>query len=171
MLADILKTRPFMSAVDTEIEEISQRILLELESATSTELSDATYAKMILRLSDVNYTKKILQQVESITPEDKREIGKRAIIKVMLLSTWLQRLYFIIRAFIMAQISAVIVTAFVIYYGSINVMTSFLVGIFVFVFSLFITRIFDKQITSVTKKIVGYLAGHRAIRDFVMNHF
>jgi hypothetical protein len=35
--------------VDAEIDEISQRILLELETASSTDLSDAGYAKMMLR--------------------------------------------------------------------------------------------------------------------------
>jgi hypothetical protein len=46
-----------VSRVDAEIDEIAQRILSELESASSKDLSEAHYAKMILRLSDVNYTK------------------------------------------------------------------------------------------------------------------
>jgi hypothetical protein len=33
--------------VDAEIEEIAQRILLELESASSKDLSDVHYAKMM----------------------------------------------------------------------------------------------------------------------------
>ena len=43
--------------VDAEIDEISQRILKELESASSTDLSDARYAKMMLHLSDAHYAK------------------------------------------------------------------------------------------------------------------
>jgi len=43
--------------VDAEIDEISQRILLELESASSTDLSDTRYAKMMLRLSDGYFAK------------------------------------------------------------------------------------------------------------------
>jgi len=170
-LADETKITPFVSAVDTEIEEISQRILLELESASSTDLSDATYAKMILRLSDVHYTKRILKQLESVASGAEREIGKRAIIKVLLLSTWLQRLYFIIRSFIMGQIGAVVTVLFILYFGSIDVIKGFFIGIFVFVFSLVITRLFDAQIVKVTKKIVVFMAGHRAARDFIMNHF
>ena len=50
-----------VTRVDAEIDEIVQRILLELENASSKDLSDAHYAKMILHLSDVNYTKRILQ--------------------------------------------------------------------------------------------------------------
>jgi len=165
------KTTSFVSAVDNEIEEISQRILKELESATSTDLSDATYAKMILRLSDVNYTKRVLKQVESVASEDKKEIGKRAIIKVLLLSTWLQRLYFIIRSGIMGLLSAVVMDLFILFFGSINVVGGILIGVFVFVFSLVVTRIFDAQIVKATKKVVEVLANHRSAREFVMNHF
>jgi hypothetical protein len=160
-----------VSAVDNEIEEISQRILKELESATSTDLSDATYARMILRLSDVNYTKRVLKQVESVASEDKKEIGKRAIIKVLLLSTWLQRLYFIIRSGIMGLMSAVVMDLFILLFGSINVVGGIFIGIFVFVFSLVVTRIFDAQIVKVTKRVVEVLANHRGAREFVMNHF
>ena len=159
MLADEIKITPFVSAVDTEIEEIAQRILLELESASSTDLSD------------VHYTKRLLQQVGSVASGAEREMGKRAIIKVLLLSTWLQRLYFIIRSFIMGQIGAVVTVLFILYFGSIDVIKGFFIGIFVFVFSLVITRLFDAQITQVTKKVVVYMAGHRAARDFIMNHF
>ena len=165
------KTTSFVSAVDAEIEEISQRILKELESAKSTDLSDATYAKMILRLSDVHYTKRVLKQVENITSEDNKEIGKRAIIKVLLLSTWLQRLYFIIRSGIMGLMSALVTGLIILFFGSINVVGGIFIGIFVFVFSLVITRIFDVQIVKATKKVVEVLANHRGAREFVMNHF
>jgi hypothetical protein len=171
MLSDETRTTPFVSAVDTEIEEISQRILKELESAKSTDLSDATYAKMILQLSDINYTKRVLKQVESVASEDKKEIGKRAIIKVLLLSTWLQRLYFIIRSGIMGLMSAVVMDLIILFFGTINVVGGIFIGIFVFVFSLVITRIFDTQIVKATKKVVEVLANHRGVRDFVMNHF
>ena len=165
------KTTSFVSAVDAEIEEISQRILKELESATSTDLSDATYAKMILRLSDINYTKRVLTQVESGIAEDRKEVGKRAIIKVLLLSTWLQRLYFIIRSGIMGLMSALVMGLIILLFGSINVVGGIFIGIFVFVFSLVITRIFDAQIVKATKKVVEVLANHRSAREFVMNHF
>jgi hypothetical protein len=157
--------------VDAEIDEIAQRILSELESASSKDLSDAHYAKMMLRLSDVHYTKRILQQIGSVTPGAESEIEKRAVIKVLLLSTWLQRLYFIIRSFIMGQIGAAATFLFIWYVGSIDAITGFVFGIFVFVFSLVITRLFDVQITKATKKIVGLMAGHRTVRNFIMNHF
>ncbi len=80
--------------VDAEIDEISQRILLELQSASSSDLSDARYAKMMLRLSDAHYAKGVLQKLGSDTCGAEKELEKRAVIKVLLFSTWLQRLDF-----------------------------------------------------------------------------
>ena len=157
--------------VDAEIDEISQRILLELESASSEDLSDARYAKMMLRLSDVHYAKRVLQKIGSVAPGAESEIEKRAVIKVLLFSTWLQRLYFIIRSYIMGQIGAAVTFLFILFVGSIDAVGMFLFGIFVFVFSLVITRLFEVQITIATKKIVEIMASHRTFRDFIMNHF
>ena len=92
-------------------------------------------------------------------------------IKVLLFSTWLQRLYFIIRSFLMGQIGAAATLLFIWYIGSIDAIGMFVFGIFVFVFSLVITRLFDVQITKATKKIVELMASHRKARDFIMNHF
>ena len=157
--------------VDTEIDEISQRILLELESASSSDLSDARYAKMMLHLSDVHYAKGVLQKIGGVKSGAENDLEKRAVIKVLLFSTWLQRLYFIIRSFLMGLISAAVTYLIVWYLGSINVVGSIIIGTFVFVFSLVVTRFFDTQITQVTKKLVELMASHRAIRDFIMKHF
>jgi hypothetical protein len=157
--------------VDAEIDEISQRILLELETASSTDLSDARYAKMMLRLSDAHYAKGVLQKIGGSKSGAENELEKRAVIKVLLFSTWLQRLYFIIRSFLMGLISAAVTYLIVWYLGSINVIGSIIIGTFVFVFSLAATRLFDTQITQVTKKIVELMASHRGVRDFIMKHF
>ncbi len=160
-----------MSSVDAEIDEIAQRILSELESATSKDLSDARYARMILRLSDVHYTKRILQQIGSATSGAESEIGKRAVIKVLLFSTWLQRLYFIIRSFLMGEIGGGITFIFIWYFHSVDAVTMFIIGIPVFALTLVITRLFDAQIAQATRKIVELMASHRTFRDFIMNHF
>jgi hypothetical protein len=160
-----------VSRVDAEIDEISQRILSELESATSKDLSDAHYAKMILHLSDVHYTERILQQIGSATSGAESEIGKRAVIKVLLFSTWLHRLYFIIRSFLMGEIGGGITFIFIWYLHSVDAVTMFIIGIPVFALTLVITRLFDAQITQATRKIVKLMAGHRTFRDFIMNHF
>jgi ABC-type multidrug transport system fused ATPase/permease subunit len=157
--------------VDAEIDEISKRILLELESASSTDLSDARYAKMMLRLSDAHYAKGVLQKIGGDKSGAENELEKRAVIKVLLFSTWLQRLYFIIRSFLMGLVSAAVTYLVIWYLGSINVIGSIILGTVVFVFSLAMTRLFDTQITQVTKKIVELMASHKAIRDFIMKHF
>ncbi|MGD0978645.1 MAG: hypothetical protein ABR962_05835 [Candidatus Bathyarchaeia archaeon] len=162
------------SSIDDEIDQIAQRILLELESASSKDLSDAHYAKMMLRLSDVHYAKKVLQQIGSATKQSsgvESNIEKRAVIKVLLFSTWVQRLYFIIRSFIMGEIGGTVTFLFIWYMGSVSAIVNFGFGIIVFLLTLVITRLFDTQITKATKKIVELMANHRTIRDFIMNHF
>ena len=90
------------SQIDDDITEISQRIMVELETASSKDLSEAKYAKKILQLSDLDYTKNLFHEIESVPSGPERVIEKRAVIQALLLSTWLQRLYFIIRAAIMS---------------------------------------------------------------------
>ena len=155
---------------NAEVDKIAQRILLELESASSTDLSDARYAKMMLHLSDARYAKGVLQKISDKSGAE-NELEKRAMIKVLLLSTWLQRLYFIIRSSLMGLISASVTYLIIWYLGSINVLGSIIIGTFVFVFSLAVTRLFDTQITQATKKIVELMTSHSVIRDFIMKHF
>jgi hypothetical protein len=158
--------------IDAVIDEIAQRILLELERAKSTDLSDVRYAKRILHLADIHYARRVLQQISTVHSSGaESEIEKRAVIKVLLFSTWLQRLYFIIRSSIMGLIGAVVTFLFIWSVGTINAITGIFFGIFVFALSLVITRLFDVQLTQATKKIVEIMAGHITVRDFIMNHF
>jgi hypothetical protein len=160
-----------ITKADAEIDKITQRILIELESASSKDLSDARYAKMMLRLSDAHYAKGVLQKIGDIKSGAENELEKKAVIKVLLFSTWLQRLYFIIRSFLMGLLSAAVTYLIIGYLGSINVLGSIIVGSFAFVFSLAATRLFDTQITQATKRIVELMTSHKAIRDFIMKHF
>jgi len=160
--------------VDAEIDEIAQRILLELESAKAKNLSDARYAKKILHLADINYAKRVLQQIGSATKQSsgvESNIEKRAVVKVLLFSTWVQRLYFIIRSYIMGLVGSAVTFLFIWYLGSIDAITFYVFGIFTFVLSLVITRLLDVQLTKATKMIVEIMASHRTLRDFIMNHF
>ena len=159
------------SLIDDDIAEISQRIMVELETATSKELSEAKYAKKILQLSDLNYTKNILHEIESVPSGPERVIEKRAVIKALLLSTWLQRLYFIIRAALMSVLGAIVTTLYVSFFGQIGVFLAVVMGVLIFIVGLIITRLFDTQIVKVTKYIVRQLSHHKKIREFIMNHF
>jgi hypothetical protein len=158
--------------IDAVIDEISQRILLELESASSTDLSDVRYAKKILYLADIHYVKRVLQQITTKRGSGtESEIEKRGIIKVLLFSTWLHRLHFIIRSSIMGLIGAAVTFLLILSVGTINATVGIIFGIFVFALSLVITRLFDVQLTQVTKKIVEIMASHKTSRDFILNHF
>ena len=158
--------------IDAIIDEIAQRILLELEGAKSTDLSDVRYAKKILHLADIHYARRVLLQIETKRSNvAESEIEKRAVIKVLLFSTWLHRLYFIIRAALMAVISAVVTFLFILSLGTINAVTGIVFGVFVFGLSLLITRLFDLQLNQITKKIVEIMASHRTVRDLIMNNF
>ena len=160
--------------IEPIIDEIAQRLLIELESASSMDLSDVNYAKKILRLADITYAKMMLQQIGNRTKQSvgtESEIEKRAVIKVLLFSTWLQRFYFIIRSFLMGLTSFAVTYLIIWFLGLVNAVESIVIGLFVFVFSLVVTRVFDTQIMQISKKIVEIMASHRAIRDFIMKHF
>jgi hypothetical protein len=159
------------TGIDSEIDEIAQKIILQLETASSKDLLDASEAAKILHLTDVHHTKKLLQHMDQVSSRAERNIGKKAVIKALLLSTWLQRLYFIVRSFIMGLIGGAITFTFILYFGSINVSMGFIHGIIAFVSSLVISRLFDVQIVKATKKIIGLLDNHRTLRNFIINHF
>jgi hypothetical protein len=109
--------------------------------------------------------------MDEATTRSERDVGKKAVIKALLLSTWLQRLYFVVRSLIMGLMSASVTFLFVLYFGSINVRLQVVLGMFTFVFSLTASRLFDVQIVKATKKIVDFLGNHKSLRDFVLNHF
>ncbi len=159
------------SNVENEIDEIAQRIMLEVENTSSKDLANSDEVKKILHLTDVRHAKKILQHLDNDSTRAERNIGKKAIIEALLLSTWLQRLYFIIRSFIMGIISGVITFSVILYFGSLSVTLGLALGILGFVSSLVISRLFDAQIVSVTKKIVSILGVHRKLRNFIISHF
>jgi cytochrome c biogenesis protein CcdA len=156
--------------IDDDIAEISQRIMVELETASSKDLSEARYAKKILQLSDLNYTKSIFYEIESVPSGAERVIEKRAVIKALLLSTWLQRLYFIIRSSLMSVLAMAVTFCFVSFFGQIGVVLAVVMGVLIFITGLIVTRLFDEQTIQLTKYIVSHLANHKKIRDFIMNH-
>jgi len=159
------------SPTDKEIAEISQRIMVDIESASSNDLSDARYARKILQLSDLNQTKSLFREIESVPRGPECVIEKRAVIKALLLSTWLQRLYFIIRSALLSMLAMVVTFFYVSFFGEIGVVLAVIMGVLIFIVGLAVTRLFDVQIVRVTKYIVNRLADHTTIRDFIMNHF
>jgi len=70
------------SPTDNDIAEISQRIMVDIESASSKDLSDARYARKILQLSDLNQTKSLFHEIESVPPGPECVIEKEAVISI-----------------------------------------------------------------------------------------
>lgn len=161
-----------MTAVgDQEIDNIAQRIIIEIEQAKSKELEDSNEMIKILHLTNARHAEVLLEHAEEASTKHERNIGKRAVVKALLVSTWHSRLYFIIRSFIMSLLSASLTFAFVLIFHSITLTLAIPLGIFSFVFSLAASRLMDVQIVKATKAIVDYLSGHKSLRDFILNHF
>ncbi|MCS7105699.1 MAG: hypothetical protein NZ942_00025 [Candidatus Aenigmarchaeota archaeon] len=82
-----------------------------------------------------------------------------------------ERLYFIVRSYIMGCIGGVIFPAIVFVLGRINWVQSIIIGTFVYIVSLVISRVFEKQIDKVTKKILLRLSKHEKIKNFILRYF
>ncbi len=80
------------------------------------------------------------------------------------------RLYFIIRSASISVIGALPFFIVVLILGSINVAQTILLGIFVFVFSLIVTRLFEKAIVKLAQKIITVLQRHKRARDFILKN-
>jgi hypothetical protein len=159
------------SIVDEEVDEIAQKIMSTIERSSSKELAESDEMIKILHLTNVRHAKTLLQHMDEAPTRSERDVGKKAVIKALLISTWQQRLYFIIRSLIMGILGATVTFLFVLYFGSINIRLQVILGTFTFVFSLAVSRLLDVQIVKATKEVVAFLGGHKSLRDFVLNHF
>jgi hypothetical protein len=71
--------------------------LSKVEKASFKDLANARYARRVLRLADIHYSNRVLQQLRSVAKqsvgEAESEVEKRAVIKVMLFSAWVGKLF------------------------------------------------------------------------------
>ncbi len=145
---------------DIKIEdELIQKAIMECREKRTEEISSSCYASLIL------------DQLANIDVDEKRENARSSIIKVLLASTWTHRAYFIVRSVLMSWISALLTLMAIWYLGRIDVLQGFVIGIFVFVASLAISRLFDPTIFRITSNIVRRLSKHKRLRDFVLKNF
>jgi hypothetical protein len=134
-------------------------------------LGDSDEIIRILHLTDAVHAKTLLEHGDEAPTQPERDVRKKAIIKALLVSTWQQRLYFIVRSFIMGLLSGLVTIIVILYFGSINFRLQVVSGMLTFVFSLAVSRLFDVQIVKVTKKIVDVLRYHNSLRNFILDHF
>jgi len=159
------------SVGDQKVDEMTQKIMTEIESKSSKELAESDEVIKILHLTDMRHAKTLLQHVNEAPTETERSVGKQALAKALLLSVWHQRLYFIVRSFIMGILGALLTLVFVLIFGSLNLILEIPLGIFSFIFTLGTSRLLDVQIVRATTLIIDFLMNHKALRDFVLGHF
>jgi hypothetical protein len=157
--------------IDREIARISERIISDIKISDNKTISDESYARKLLKLSDFNHTTRLFHELESASPGSACVLEKRAVIKALIFSTWLQRLYFIVRSFLMTAIGGVIAFIFIMLIGKIDLALGILLGIIIFISTLFITRFFDVHIIRFTDQIIQFLGRHPKARDFIMDYF
>jgi ABC-type transport system involved in cytochrome bd biosynthesis fused ATPase/permease subunit len=93
---------------------------------------------------------------------------RNAMTSVLAESVQTQRLYFVVRSVLMSLISAVIYFLVVLYFGTINAIQAAFLGVFVFIVALVVSRLFDKQIVTASKRIISFLNKYQRIRTFVL---
>ena len=104
--------------------------------------------------------------------EEDEKCGRvRGIMRHAFLSTiQTYRLYFIVRSGFSSLLSSIPFLVVVLILGSINVVQAIILGIFVFVFSLVVTRLFEKPMIKLVKKIVTILQKYKRARNFVLKN-
>jgi hypothetical protein len=159
-----------MTSSDAEIDELAEKVLATIEQTSSKELDSSAEVSAILHLTDPHRAKRLLQHMDNLSSKSERDVGKKALVKALLMSTWLQRLYFVIRSFIMGILSAALTFGFILVFGAINLPLEIILGIVSFVFALTVSRLFDEQLVKLTRSIIEFLGNHKSIRNFIINH-
>ncbi len=159
-----------MNPLDAEVDQLAEDILVTIEKANSKELDSTTEVTEILHLTDPHRAKKLLQHLDNASSQHERDLGKKALVKALLISTWLQRLYFVLRAFVMSVLSAALTFSFILVFGAINFSLAVVLGIVSFVFSLMVSRLFDEELVKLTRNIVEFLGDHKSLRSFIIKH-
>jgi len=164
--------KEFMSSVsDQEVDNLAEKIVSEVAHAKSIDLAESKEMLKILHLTNARHAKTLLEHAAEAPTKSERDVGKRAVVKALLVSTWHSRLYFIIRSIIMGLLGVLPTLAFILIFHSINFILEIPLGIFTFVYSLSVSRLLDVQIVKATQLIVDYLGTHEALRNFILNHF
>lgn len=158
------------SSLDKETDEIAQKIASLIGKNDTKDLEGSSEIKKILRFTDADRARKLLAHLDKVSNQDEQNMGKVAIVKELLLSTWKQRLYFVVRAAVMGILSAVLTFGCILVFGAIDFTLGIILSIGSFGFALVVSRLFDDQIVNLTTRIITFLGGHRSLRNLVINH-
>jgi len=155
---------------DNEVNAMAQRILSELQSAKARDLEEDSFVKGLLRVSAAG-VEGAPEPEARLDADRSGELHRNPVLRALLLSIWLQRLYFIIRAALMSLVGTVVTFAFVAIFGPLSFVRLIESGITGFVIALLVTRLFEVQIDAATRAIVRSLSSHARVRDLIMDHF
>ncbi len=138
-----------------------ENVLRELED----ELVEKVYSR------DMPHSSHARDLIGKLNVKKEKEEIKRDITKAFVVSSWTQRVYFVVRSVIMTILGAVITLAVFWQLGKINVIEDFMLGIATYVICLGVTRVFDSKMVDLSHNVLGYLGGHTKIRDLILKYF
>lgn len=156
---------------DEKIDEIAQRILKEIQDSATPDSAHSAFAKTVSQLSDVDYVKRMLKNVDDANSKPVCDLEKREVIKGLILVTWLQRMYSTIRSLLLGLVAVAFLVPVLLVFGSLDMTQNVLLFFPIFVSGLVITRLLDNQIIKATKKTIRFLSKHKKLRNFVMDNF
>lgn len=159
---------------DEEIDKIARRILKEIEEIEDSETKDlrnSAFAKSISQLSDVNYVKRLLKNIDLAHTKPVCTIEKMDVIKGLVLVTWLQRTYSTIRSLLLGLTAALVIVPVLLYFDSLTFVQNALLVVPIFVLGVVTTRLLDNQIIRATRKMVNFLSTRKRLRNLIMNNF
>ena len=85
--------------------------------------------------------------------------------------TEIDRLYFIIRSWVMSEIGGGLFLASVMILGSVNFIQSLVISIIILVVYLVISRFFDLIIDKVVVKALNFLNKRNKVKGFILKYF
>jgi hypothetical protein len=138
-----------------------ENVLRELED----ELAEKVYSKDIVDRACATTV------ISKVSVKEEKEKIRKDIAKAFVISSWTQRMYFVVRSVIMAILGAIITLVVFWQLGTINVIEDFILGISTYVICLGLTRLFDTKIVNISRNALGYLGGHTKLRDFIVKNF
>lgn len=82
-----------------------------------------------------------------------------------------KELYFIVRAIVLNGIAGLLFLTSVGILGTIDLIGAILVGFFIFIAALLISKLFEREIDWLVLKMLAKLERHKRLKKFILTHF
>ena len=140
---------------------------LDIDDETVKQTREAVEQNASKTQIDPLLTNMILEQIEGIDMEERKE----AVVRALLAYTWTQKLYFIVRSALMGFMGAGVTACMVYLLGKADAIQVAVISVVSFIVTLAITRLFDAPVTRRSKQIVLRLSHHRRLLAIILSHF